>query len=729
MNSNKSKASLKVILIKDDLDKNNSKEVKKIPIQESYEDMMEKCRLFLSLDSLVEYDMYYYDDEQDRINIESEDEYQIFYEYAVDSKNKALVLVLCKKGLNVDLGKSFQLNNTSINISQEVKNKDIKQVNKENDDNANIKDDLKKENDRYKSNNHNNINANNDVLNNDKGDLNKDVSNEHNDNLSTISKYSEPNQINKIGGDIVANSQDFTNNQQNPDSKIDKVYSFNPNHKDEDEFCLIKDDKNSENLEKNNNRDKLSKEEIDRENELNEKSKIIELELQKLKDKEAEIKKKAMAELIKKNRLNNILLSSNNKIELNNDKNVNNDNSNNKQDINSNENQIKKDENINKDENPKIVNDLSNNIDSNNHINSNINNNSNNLNNNIGSNNSNNENSNKNQNVNQNYQRNNQYINISFDNNNYLGVKDLHSIITSEVSHLVNIEIDNFKSDLNAKVNNKISLILNHYYSELCQRVKQSNLGEKSNNMNKNCNMNNVEIIHNDTNSNNNNKNLSQNHQNQNQNFIEDKNNVKNNVQQNYDINNQKINDAYINNKGNSYILQDNKVKPLNINDLNKTEMEKIFNLQESVVSKKNDTVIYLLFKNDSNYSVNLNMFKLFFCSNTEDLRENQYSIQMEENKTMINANEKFGVIVKFPNMENLGRFKIYFETIKGIKSDFAFLEIPIVPYKLNEQDYKNLYTINEIDPNKNLYEIARVYINQNKNIDHSINYIINNNQ
>lgn len=725
MNSNKSKASLKVILIKDDLDKNNSKEVKKIPIQESYEDMLEKCRLFLSLDSLVEYDMYYYDDDQDRINIESDDEYQIFYEYAIDSKNKALVLVLCKKGLNVDLGKSFQLNNTSINISQEVKNKDIKQVNiKENDDNANIKDDLKKENDRYKLNNHNNINANNDVLNNDKGDLNKDVSNDHNDNLSTISKYSEPNQNNKIGGDIVANSQDFTINQQNRDSKMDKVYSFNPNNKDEDEFCLIKDDKNSENLEKNNNKDKLSKEEIDRENELNEKSKIIEVELQKLKDKEAEMKKKAMAELIKKNRLNNILLSSSNKIDLSNDKNINNDNSNNKHDINSNENQIKKDENINKDENPKIVNDFSKNVDINNHINSNINNNSNNINNN----NSNNiENSNKNQNLNQNYLRNNQNINISFDNNNYLGVKDLHSIITSEVSHLVNIEIDNFKSDLNAKVSNKISLILNHYYSELCQKVKQSNLGEKSNNINKNCNINNVEFNHNDTSNNNNNKNLSQNHQNQNLN--QDKHNIKNNVQQNYDINSQKLNDAYINNKGNSYILQDNKEKPLNINDLNKNEMEKIFNLQESVVSKKNTTSIYLLFKNDSNYSVNLDMFKLFFCSNTEDLRENQYSLKIEGNTTMIKANEKFGVIVEYPYTENLGRFKIYFETSKGIKSDFTFLEIPIVPNKLNEQDYKNLYTINEIDPNKNLYEIARVYISQNKNLDHSINYIINNNQ
>jgi hypothetical protein len=53
----------------------------------------------------------------------------------------------------------------------------------------------------------------------------------------------------------------------------DTVLVNNPNNnKDEDEFCLIKDDKNSENLEKNNNKDKLSKEEIDRENELNEKN-------------------------------------------------------------------------------------------------------------------------------------------------------------------------------------------------------------------------------------------------------------------------------------------------------------------------------------------------------------------------------------------------------------------------------------------------------------------------
>lgn len=731
MNSNKSKIHLKVNLIKGDLSLNQSnKEVKKIQIQESYEDMIDKCLDFLDLSSSEDYCLFYHD-EQDKMYIENEEDYRTYYDGVTNGEIKSLTIYFCKKGINVDLGKSFQLNNTSLNISQDLKLKDGKNeyvLNKDNDDNANNKDDLKKENDRYKSNINSNINANNDFLNEDKINVNKnDVSNEHHDNVSSISKYSEPNQINKVGGDIVANSQDFSNRNPLEDSKKGKEYSFNPNNIDEEDFCLIKDDKNSDHSRKNNkNNNNQPNEEIKKQEEsINEKSVLLEQELQKLKDKEAEIKRKAMAELIKKNRLNNVLLSSST---MNNNKNDNKDSKPIDNQDNNNHNNQKLNPEVKKED--AVLNnkekDLSENLIK----------------------------INEDRNVNphahsqipvlNNQEKLNHKINISFDNNNYLGVKDLHTLLINEVSGLLNNELEKFKLDLNAKINSKISIIVNHFYSELSQRIKQSGTSNHvsnnfvSNPLNEREQMINLQINNNQIKNINVNSENKESRKNENVQDMHKTNMVNNNPNINNinnSNNNNNMNDNpkhIINDKGNSYnfnLLSDNSMKSFNINDLNKNEMDSIFTLKETISSKSkedNDSILFLLFKNNSRLSINLSTFNLVICSNTEDFREISYKYEVENNKQILAANERFGIKVYIPRNCTIGKFKIYFQTNKSIKSDFTFLEVPIVNFKLNEDDYIELDKISEIVPDKSIYEIAQAFYRNNRETEKTTIYLIN---
>lgn len=209
-------------------------------------------------------------------------------------------------------------------------------------------------------------------------------------------------------------------------------------------------------------------------------------------------------------------------------------------------------------------------------------------------------------------------------------------------------------------------------------------------------------------------------------------------VNNNQNINNNSNNNIIdnpkhiINDKGNSYnfnLLSDNNIKSFNINDLNKNEMDSIFTLKETISSKSKedeDTTLFLLFKNNSRLSINLSIFNLVICSNTEDFREILYKYQVESNKQILTANERFGIKVSIPRNCTIGKFKIYFQTNKSIKSDFTFLEVPIVNFKLNEDDYIELDRICEIVSNKSIYEIAQAFYKNGKDIEKTTIYLIN---